>query len=229
MRAPRVWHFAFSEMRSAARALHFMPTHRRGEDGATSRAGTLNPFIEQEVPFVRMSLRPSLGLLPVLAALLLFVGCSKSPLSPEQPAGQNQSFSSDPAAANAGLLSTTSQIVTGTVNGVLGGVIKNGDWTVKIPAGSFSGIGLVTVTVPDPSVRSCELGIFPSLLNSFRVPVTLSCRLQSTDEVRDFTMQWWDPGTKTWKAIPSTTNATTMTCDAPLPHFSTYRCGKAGW
>jgi hypothetical protein len=216
-------------MRSAARALQLNPAHRRGEGEARNRAGALNPFIVQEVPLVKLSRLSRLGPLPILAALLLLIGCSKSPLSPEQPAGQNQSFSSDPTAANTGLLTSAAQVVTGTVNGLVGGVIRNGDWTVKIPAGSFSGIGLVTVTVPDPSVRSCELGIFPSLLNSFKVPVTLSCRLQSTDEVRDFTMQWWDPGTKTWTAIPSATSAATMTCDAPLPHFSTYRCGKAGW
>jgi hypothetical protein len=166
---------------------------------------------------------------PILAALLLFIGCSKSPLSPEQPAGQSQSFSTDATASSSGILSSTAKVVSGTVNGLLGGVIKNGDWTVTIPAGSFAGTGLVSVTVPDPSVRRCELSIFPSLLNSFQVPVTLSCRLQSTDEVRDFSMQWWDPSTSTWKVIPYTNDATTMTCNAALPHFSTYQCGKAGW
>ena len=126
-------------------------------------------------------------------------------------------------------LCTSSQIVSGSVNGLVGGVLKNGDWTVKIPAGAFSGIGVVTITVPDPGVRSCQLSIVPSLLNSFRVPVTLSCRLQSTTEVQGYQMEWWDPSTKTWKTVPSTTSAATMSCDAPLPHFSTYRCGKAGW
>jgi hypothetical protein len=178
---------------------------------------------------VRSNLRSHLGTLPILAALILFVGCSTSPLSPVQPTGQNQALSANPAPSSAGILSETAKVVTGTVNGVAGGVLRNGDWTVTIPAGSFTGIGLVTVTVPDPSVRSCELGIVPSLLNSFRVPVTLTCRLQSADEVRDFTMQWWDPGTKTWKLIESTTDSKTMSCDAPLAHFSTYRCGKAGW
>lgn len=178
---------------------------------------------------MRSNSRSHLGTLPILALLLLFVGCSNSPLSPEQPAGQNQAFFANPSPSNTGILSSTAKIVTGTVNGLVGGVIRNGDWTVKIPAGSFAGVGLVTVTVPDPSVRSCELGIVPSLLNSFRVPVTLSCRLQSSDEVRDFTMQWWDPGTKTWQAVASQNDRTTMSCDAPLPHFSTYRCGKAGW
>jgi hypothetical protein len=146
-----------------------------------------------------------------------------------QSAGHGQGFSSDPASAEAGLLSTTAKVVSGTVDGVLGGVIRNGDWTVKIPAGSFSGVGLVTVTVPDAGTRSCDLRIFPSSLNAFKVPVILSCRLQSKEEVAGYQIQWWDPSSKAWIAIPSKTSATTMTCDAPLPHFSTYRCGKAGW
>jgi hypothetical protein len=178
---------------------------------------------------VKATLRSRLGTLPILAALLLLVGCSTSPLSPEQPAGQNQALSADPTAANSSLLSSTTQVVSVTVNGLLGGVIRNGDWTLTIPAGAFSGVGIITVTVPDPSVRSCQLGILPSILNGFQVPVTLSCRLQSQDEVQTFVMKWWDPSTSTWKTIPSTTSATTMTCDAPLAHFSTYSCGKAGW
>jgi hypothetical protein len=162
--------------------------------------------------------------------LLIMAGCSSSPVSPEQPSGQVQGFPADPAVSSSGVISTTSQIVTGTVNGLVGGVLKNGDWTVKIPAGAFSGIGVVTITVPDPGVRSCDLNIVPSMLNSFRVPVTLSCRLQSTTEVATYGIQWWDPSAKTWKSLPSTTSATTMSCDATLPHFSTYRCGgKAGW
>ena len=178
---------------------------------------------------MRSTPRPRRWALPTLATLLFLAGCSSSPTSPVQPSGQSGAFSTDPSSSNAALLSTTSKVVSGTVNGLLGGVLRNGDWTVKIPAGSFSGVGVVTVTVPDPSVRSCELSIVPSLLNSFRVPVTLTCRLQSTDEVRDYRMMWWDPATKTWTLIPSTTSATTMSCDASLPHFSTYRCGKAGW
>jgi len=164
--------------------------------------------------------------------LLILAGCSTSPLSPKQPFGQEQGFSTDPTVSSSDRISEslpTSSQISATVNGLMGGTLKNGDWTVRIPAGAFSGIGVVTVTVPDPAVRSCQLSIVPSLLNSFRVPVTLSCRLQSTTEVKGYQMEWWDPGTKTWKPIPSTTSATTMSCDAPLPHFSTYRCGKAGW
>lgn len=170
-----------------------------------------------------------LGRLPILATLLLLAGCSTSPLSPVQTSGQSQAFSADPTAASSDLLTSTAQVVSGTVNGLLGGVIRNGDWTVTIPAGAFSGTGVITVTVPDPSVRKCDLSIFPSALNDFKVPVTLTCRLQSAAEVGAYSMMWWDPGTKTWVAIPYTNSASTLTCNAPLAHFSTYRCGKAGW
>src|SRR5436853_7689067 len=140
--------------------------------------------------------------------LIVLAGCSSAPLSPEQPSGQSPALSVDPSPPGSGL-STTSRIVSGTVNGLMGGVLKNGDWTVRIPAGAFSGIGVVTVTVPDPGVRSCDLHIAPSTLNAFRVPVTLSSRLHSAYEVQDYQMQWWDTDAKEWKVIPSTTSAAT--------------------
>src|SRR2546426_9887311 len=93
--------------------------------------------------------------LPLFVAMALIVGCSTSPLAPERPAAPNQGLSTDPSGPNAGLLSSTTKVVSSTINGLLGGVIKNGDWTVKIPAGAFTGIGVITVTVPDASVRKC--------------------------------------------------------------------------
>jgi len=178
---------------------------------------------------VRRPLRTRIAALPLFLALVLLAGCSTSPLAPEQSAAPNQSLSGDGTGSNSSLLSSTTLLVSKTVNGLLGGVITAGDWTVTIPAGSFSGIGIITVRVPDASVRKCELGIFPSLLNSFRVPVTLKCRLPNADAAATYVMMWWDPSTSTWKTIPSTTSATTLTCTASLPHFSTYGCGKAGW
>jgi len=146
-----------------------------------------------------------------------------------QHSGQSRAFAADPTAPNAGPLSTAAKVVSGTVDGALGGVLRNGDWTVKIPAGSFAGTGLVTVTVPDPGSRRCDLNIVPAVLNDFRVPVTLSCRLQSPDEVRGYVIQRWDPKARSWQVIASTASVKTMSCDAALPHFSSYRCGKVGW
>jgi len=167
--------------------------------------------------------------LPLFVAMALIVGCSTSPLAPEHAAGPNPGLTTDSAGSNAGVLTSTTKVISASINGLLGGAIKNGDWTVKIPAGAFSGIGVITVTVPDASVRSCDLKIFPSLLNSFRVPVTLSCRSATTADAQTDVMMWWDPSAKEWKVIPSTANLTTLSRDAPLSHFSTYQCGKAGW
>ena len=167
--------------------------------------------------------------LPLFVAMALIVGCSTSPLAPEQAAGPNRGLTTDSAGSNAGLLTSTTKVISASIDGLLGGAIKNGDWTVKIPAGAFSGIGVITVTVPDASVRKCDLQIFPSLLNSFRVPVTLSCRELTTADAQTDVMMWWDPSAKEWKVIPSTANLTTLSRDAPLSHFSTYQCGKAGW
>ena len=178
---------------------------------------------------MRHPLRKRIAALPLMLALVLLAGCSTLPLAPEQTGAPNQTLSTGNTGSNASLLPSATLLVSKTVNGLLGGVITAGDWTVKIPAGSFSGIGIITVRVPDQGVRKCELEIFPSLLNSFRVPVTLSCRLPDAAAASDYVMMWWDPSTKTWKTIASTTSTVTLTCDASLPHFSTYGCGKAGW
>ena len=178
---------------------------------------------------MRSLLRSRTRTVPTIATLLLLAGCSTSPLSPVQHSGQTQAFAADPGGPGAGPLSAGAKVVSVTVDGALGGELRNGDWTLKIPAGSFAGTGLVTVTVPDPGSRRCDLSILPSALNSFRVPVTLSCRLQSPAEVRGYVIQWWDPRGKAWNAISSTASARTMSCDAALAHFSSYRCGKVGW
>ena len=152
---------------------------------------------------------------PAIALLLLIAGCSFSLRSPVQPSGQIRALSTGPAAPN-------SKVVSATIDGAVGGVLRNGDWTATIPAGSFTGQGLVTVVVPDPAVRSCQLSVVPS-----KATVTLSCRLQSQDEVRTYEMQQWDPGTSAWKVIDSEPDSKALSCDATLSHVSTYRCGKA--
>jgi len=174
----------------------------------------------------------------VLVALTALSGCSNSPLAPEQSiaptsaAGTSEANSSILGDAitttTSTVVGTTSLVVSQTV-GLLGGVVKCGDWTVTIPAGALSGIATVTVSVPDPTVPKVNLSVVPSLLNSFKVPVTLTCKLPTATDASTDVMYWWDPSAKVWRAIPSTANLTTYTRSAQLSHFSTYGCGKAGW
>jgi len=162
--------------------------------------------------------------LPTLAMLLFLAGCSTSPLSHVQPSGQSRGLGDDPGP---GLLSATSKVVSASVNGAEGGMLRNGDWTVTLPAGCFPGTGLVTIIVPYPGSRSCDLSVVPPLPN-VHTPVILSCRLQTAQEAREYRMMTWDPQSKAWKAVLSTTSATVMTCDVPPAHVSAYRCAKSG-
>lgn|GEM_PF-1832801 len=187
------------------------------------------------------TLRSRIAIVPMLALLLLMVGCSGTPLSPEQPSGQTSALSTDPAGSNSGLLgsvvnttttllSSVVKVVCTTVNGLLGGVVRNGDWTVTVPAGAYSGTGVITVTVQDPSVRKVDLSISPVSLNSFQTPVTLTCKLQTLDQVQSYVIRWWDPSTSRWVDLPTARDTAKLTVSASLSHFSTYSCGgKAGW
>src|SRR2546426_3067499 len=99
--------------------------------------------------------------LPLFVAMALIVGCSTSPLAPERPAAPNQGFSTDPSGSNAGVLSSTTKVVSSTINGLLGGVIKNRDWTVKIPAGPFSADGARTVNRSQPRLTKSRRAALP--------------------------------------------------------------------
>ena len=190
---------------------------------------------------MRKTLRSRIVMLPMLALLLLVVGCSGTPLSPEQPSGQTSAVSTDPGASNSGLLggvvntatnllNALVKIVCTTVNGLLGGVVRNGDWTVTVPPGAYTGTGVITVTVSDPSVRKVDLSISPASLNNFQTPVTLTCKLQTLNQVQNYVIKWWDPSVSRWRDLPTTRDTTKLTVSATLPHFSTYSCGgKAGW
>lgn len=176
----------------------------------------------------------------MLVLALVMSGCSGTPLSPEPRSDQSSALSTAAAPSNSGLLgdvvsgtttviSSLVKIVSGVVNGLLGGVVRNGDWTVTVPPGAYSGNGVVTIMVPDPSARACDLSIAPANLNQFSTPVSLTCKLQTLDQARTYVIQWWDPSANRWVDLPTTRDTTKLTCSALLPHFSIYRCGKAGW
>lgn len=183
------------------------------------------------------SLRSRKLLWPAVVLALLVSGCSgKTPLSPESLSSQSSAISTSAAPSDASLLggvtsviSSLVKIVSVTVNGLLGGIVQNGDWTVTIPQGAYSGTGVISIKVSDPTVRACDLSIAPASLNGFSTPVTLTCKLQTLDQAQTYVIQWWNPSTSQWVTLPTSRDTTNLTCSASLPHFSMYRCGKAGW
>jgi len=129
-----------------------------------------------------------------------------------------------------GLLSGALSVVTRVVSGTLGAVLRDNNWTVQIPAGAFSGTATVTMTTgSDPTI--CQFEISPSTKNAFLKPATLIARVPTDVDLSDAHIEWFNPRTEAWEAVPgSTVNPLLHTVSAPVWHFSTYRVdGRSGW
>jgi hypothetical protein len=183
----------------------------------------------------------------VAAAL---AGCGTAPNAPvvDQPSASAAAQPAAPAAhiqraaepqsLLGGLLNVVVGLLVRTLNliGNIGGTLTNGVWKVAIPAGAVDGNATVTLSVSSPSDPHCQLGIYPSTLNHFAKPVTLTlnCSSVPTDQLSTYVVYWLDPSTNQWVEVPgSTVNLNNKTVSAPLSHFSTYSAGpaggKAGW
>ncbi len=138
-------------------------------------------------------------------------------------AGKGQSTSTPSTTAN-----TISS--SATVDGMVGGTVRCGRWTVVVPPGAYSGAGTITISVPDKSATTCDLDIKPGGLNGFLVPVELSLSTQGLNvDPTTLTIYWYDPATGKWMDVHGTGDSGKQTLTAYLYHFSTYAAGKAGW
>lgn len=137
-------------------------------------------------------------------------------------AGKGQSNTSTSVAST----STTSAEVDGT----LGGVVRSGRWTVVVPPGAFSGVGTITMSVPDRNTFLCGLDIKPGSLNNFLVPVELSFSTQGLSiDPTTLTIYWYDSANKKWVDVHGVGDSGKQLVAVLLSHFSTYGAGKAGW
>ena len=206
-----------------------------------------------------MSRRLRASALGLLAGIgLSLAGCSQSPLSPVESGlngGAGGSSTPPPivtfasngtvdyvwapvgaavdASASVSLASTLPRSVSSSqrIDGSRGGTLRAGRFTVKIPAGAFSGPATVTVSMADSTVMICDLTIAPGSANKFQVPAQLTADLSAPNitDATNFTMYWYDPAGKVWVNLfaKSTISGTNVT--SSLEHFSTYAAGKAGW
>lgn len=186
-----------------------------------------------------MTTRPILGALSlVLAAGLFVAGCSSLPTSPgDTPAGGTPSNTTDSTATDAP--AATSPVVSASrstyVRALLGGTVSAGNFHVVIPVGALSGDAIVTVRQPDVTKPVVELSITPEDRNRFLLPVLLVADAKTLDASLLSTsyLSWWNPDAAKWEACSgSAVSVATLSIQAPLWHFSTYRVerdGKAGW
>lgn len=183
----------------------------------------------------------------LLAALTLSattMSCSQSPTAPvlyEGPVTSNSSarwtddepVSPPTIAEKPGTSITVAASQTRTINGLLGGTVRAGDFRVVFPPGAIRGTAQVTVTQRDMATREVELEISPPSANAFLVPVLLTadCRDMKPALLRLQTIHWWNPDAQRWQEVPGVTiSLLGKSVTAPLWHFSKYKVGgKAGW
>jgi hypothetical protein len=119
------------------------------------------------------------------------------------------------------------------INGLLGGTLQVGRFTLVVPPLAFSGSATISINVPDPSQMKVELNIWPASANHFRLPVVLSSNVAGVDVslISKLETVWWDEEDGKWCPVNgSAVNVAGLTVYAPLYHFSTYGVqGKAGW
>jgi len=184
-----------------------------------------------------VTLRNLFGALSLVAAAGLFVaGCSSLPTSPMAGAEPPAPVAEDPAApGGAPAANVTSASRSGYVRAALGGTVSAGGFHLVVPPGALEGDAIITVRQPDVTKPVVELSITPEERNGFLLPVLLvaDARPLGADLVATSYMSWWNPDAAAWEPCPgSAVSVATLSVQAPLWHFSTYRVereGKAGW
>ena len=182
-------------------------------------------------------------------AVMIVAGCSSLPTQPPGPAsdsraanpallglspGDNTSTSPStaPTGSTTGAVSATS---SKTINGLLGGTITAGRFTVIVPPAAFFGTATVTVNQPDVSKLQVSLSISPADKNHFLLPVLLVADGSSMNPqlLSAAFISWYNPATGQWVPVAgSSVSLLNLTVTAPLLHFSQYRVdtqSKAGW
>ena len=192
----------------------------------------------------------STALAALLGLGLALAGCSQSPLAPVDTAGPTLTPVTPPlvSIADDGTVAyvtaplgaqvdsspaslSASVTTTATIDGNVGGTLRAGRFSVKIPAGAFKGPATVTISMPDTTVMICQLGITPEAANKFKTPAMLTADLSSPTmtDASGCTNYWYDPTRFTWVSLTSKSRCSGTLITTALDHFSTYGSGKAGW
>lgn len=121
-----------------------------------------------------------------------------------------------------------------SIDGLKGGKLSLGRFTITVPAGAYRGAATVTLFVPDRKQLCCALGISPPSLNAFLKPVEMRVDFKNSNatDASQIDVMRFDPKLGLWVPVSGTAvqfeeSATTT----PLWHFSLYGVvqGKAGW
>jgi hypothetical protein len=110
-----------------------------------------------------------------------------------------------------------------------GGIVTAGRYTVTIPPFALTENTLITVRVEEADgTVGCEL--LPHGIQ-FAAPVLLTMNLTGTSftATEPVTIFWYDTSKGVWVDVGATLDIATLRVSSQLPHFSSYKAGRAGW
>lgn len=162
----------------------------------------------------------------LVVAVMVFTGCSKSPVDsvlstvdePSQPQLLGRT-----SAAMADLGVATSMHAEQWVSGADGGQIQLYDVILDIPAGALKTDTLYSIDIPDPNVFFNEFGT-DGLVFDIPVTVTMSYRDADLSGVDESTIRigWWDESAGEWVDMDCQIDFVNQTVTGKLYHFSAY-------
>jgi|SRR5688572_7685734 len=135
----------------------------------------------------------------------------------------------DGEALSAATLSPTALTSSLSINGVIGGSLSCGRFTLTIPPGAFTGTGTVSMKMADTTLAFVDLNITPATLNNFKTPVPLAFDASGLGLTDPITIYWYDSSRKRWVDLSARLDSKTGLPTVYLRHFSPYGAGKAGW
>ena len=130
-------------------------------------------------------------------------------------------------------VTSTTASGSAVIDGLRGGSLTVGRFTVRVPKGAWLGKATVSIEVPDPAVLTCKLGLRGQVVN-FLVPVLLVSDVGGAIDTDPEQLQvvCLNEDKGVWELVPdSLLYLDVLKLLTPLPHFSSYGVveGKAGW
>jgi len=158
----------------------------------------------------------------VLVGVLLFAGCSQTPVDPTVNS-EPQLLTRAVRAAGSASLAPVNLYAEKVISTTQGGTLSLLDVTMTIPPGAVPNDTLFSIFIPDDTVFFNEFGTDGLVFNK-PVVVTMSYRQADLSGVKESTIRlaWYNKSTGTFEDVPCDVDLVAKTVTATLSHFSAY-------
>ncbi|MBU0984648.1 MAG: hypothetical protein KKA42_12300 [candidate division Zixibacteria bacterium] len=162
------------------------------------------------------------GVTLFLAAVLLFTGCSRTPLTADEPTVDQPQVLTRSAAFAASLV--PGQLYTeAVVSSADGGRLVLYDVLLEVPPGAVANDTLFSINIPDVNSFYNEFGT-SGLVFDVPVKVTMSYRGADLSNINESTIRigYYDEATGEWDDLVCEVDFVNKLVTAELSHFSAY-------